>query len=154
MGAPAARPYPMIRNVARSFTVLTSSIVKPMPFDPPPPSADFHTPEPPVFDTPDPHLRPAKGDVVLQAAWDETRGLDLIRSWRSGERAASPNCSLLGLRFVDVGEGTVTATARIDDADGKRVAMATSGAMISGGRPMAQTSTTERPHPLRATRCS
>ncbi|HET9310463.1 MAG TPA: PaaI family thioesterase [Actinomycetota bacterium] len=188
-------------------------VLKPMPFEPPPVPEDFPTPDPPVFDTPDPYLRPAEGDVVPQAVWDETKGLDLIRSWRSGERAASPSCALLGLRFVDVGEGTVTvaapaslwfttgfgtfyggalaayadaamnaavtttlppgasfgtldlkvhflrpvtpdgrdlsvratveqrgrtiavSTARTDDADGKRVAMATSSAMISEDRP-------------------
>jgi len=188
-------------------------VLKPMPFEPPPPPEDFPTPDPPMFDTPDPYLRPAEGDVVPQVVWDETKGLELIRSWRSGERAASPSCALLGLRFVDVEEKTVTAaapaslwfttgfgtfyggaltafadaamnaavtttlppgasfgtldlkvhflrpvtpdgrdlsvratveqrgrtiavsTARIDDADGKRVAMATSSAMISEDRP-------------------
>ncbi|MGH2539931.1 MAG: PaaI family thioesterase, partial [Actinomycetota bacterium] len=81
-------------------------VLQPMPFDPPPPPEDFPTPDPPTFDTPDPHKRPAEGDVVPQADWDETKGLDLIRSWQSGDRAASPNCSLLGLRFVDVPRGT------------------------------------------------
>jgi uncharacterized protein (TIGR00369 family) len=150
---------------------------------------------------------------VSQGVWDETSGLDLVQLWQKGERAASPSCSLLGLRFVEVAEGSVTlampaslwfctafgtfyggvlsvladaaintavtttlppgtsfgtldlkmnflrpvspdgrdlfarasveqrgrtvavSTARIDDADGKRVAMATGSAMISEGRP-------------------
>ena len=136
-----------------------------------------------------------------------------MQLWHKGERPLSPNCSLLGLRFVDVTEGSVTlampaslwfctgfgtfyggalvaladtaintavtttlppgtsfgtldlkvnflrpvtpdgrelvaratveqrgrtiavTTCRLDDADGKRVAMATGSAMISPDRP-------------------
>ncbi len=188
-------------------------VLQPLPFEPPELSQAWPSVEPPSHDTPDPYLRPIDGEVLPQAIWDDTSGLDLVQLWQKGELAASPNCSLLGLRFVDVGEGSVTlaataslwfctafgtfyggvltafadaaintavtttlppgtsfatldlkvnflrpvmpdgrdlvarasveqrgrtiavATARIDDADGKRVAMATGSAMISEGRP-------------------
>jgi uncharacterized protein (TIGR00369 family) len=188
-------------------------VLQPLPFEPPPPPAEFPAVVAPTFDAPDPYSRPAEGEVVPQTVWDETSGLDLVQLWRKGERATSPNCSLLGLRFVEVAESNVTiampasmwfctgfgtfyggavsvfadaainlavtttlpagtsfatldlrmnflrpvipdgrdlvaratveqrgrtiavSTARIDDADGKRVAMATGSAMISEGRP-------------------
>jgi uncharacterized protein (TIGR00369 family) len=188
-------------------------VVQPLPFDPPEPPSSFPDEQPPVFDTPDPYLRPIDGEVVSQAIWDETSGLDLVQLWRKGERPVSPNCSLLGLRFIEAAEGAVTlsmpaslwfctgfgtfyggalvaladtainsavtttlppgtsfgtldlkvnflrpvtpngrelvaratveqrgrtiavTTCRLDDADGKRVAMATGSAMISPGRP-------------------
>lgn len=188
-------------------------VVQPLPFDPPEPPSSFPDQQPPVFDTPDPYLRPIDGEVVPQAIWDETSGLDLVQLWRKGERPVSPNCSLLGLRFIEAAEGAVTlsmpaslwfctgfgtfyggalvaladtainsavtttlppgtsfgtldlkvnflrrvtpdgrelvaratveqrgrtiavTTCRLDDADGKRVAMATGSAMISPGRP-------------------
>ena len=188
-------------------------VLQPLPFDPPDPPDAFAPVEPPRFDDPDPHLRPIEGDVVPQAVWNETSGLDLVQLWQKGERPSSPNCSLLGLRFLEVAEGSVTiampaslwfctgfgtfyggvltaladtaintavtttlpagtsfgtldlklnflrpvtpdgrdlvaratveqrgrtiavTTARIDDADGKRVAMASGSAMISPDRP-------------------
>jgi uncharacterized protein (TIGR00369 family) len=188
-------------------------VLQPLPFEPPEPPDLFPPVVAPAFDDPDPHARPVEGEVVPQAVWNETDGLDLVQLWHKGERAASPNCSLLGVRFVDVAEGSVTlampaslwfctgfgtfyggvltafadsaintavtttlpagtsfgtldlkvnflrpvtpdgrdlvaratveqrgrtiavTTARIDDADGKRVAMATGSAMISPDRP-------------------
>ncbi len=188
-------------------------VLQPLPFDPPDPPSGFPSIDLPSFDMPDPYLRPVDGEVVPQTVWDETAGLDLVLLWLNGELAASPNCALLGLRFVEVGAGNVTlampaslwfctgfgtfyggvltalvdtaintavtttlppgtsfgtldlkvnflrpvkpdgrdlvanatveqrgrtiavSTARIDDADGKRVAMATGSAMISEGRP-------------------
>jgi uncharacterized protein (TIGR00369 family) len=188
-------------------------VLQTLPFDPPEPPDRFPPVEPPVFDTPDPHLRPAEGDVVPPAVWQETGGLDLVQLWHKEERAPAPVCELLGLRFLDVAEGVVTismpaslwfctgfgtfyggaltafadaainaavmttvpagtsfgtldlkvnflrqvtpdgrpliaratveqrgrtiavATCRIDDADGKLVAIASGSAMISPGRP-------------------
>jgi uncharacterized protein (TIGR00369 family) len=188
-------------------------VLQPLPFDPPDPPDAFPPVEPPRFADPDPHLRPVEGEVVPQAVWNETSGLELVQLWQKGERPLSPNCSLLGLRFLEVAEGSVTiampaslwfctgfgtfyggvltaladtaintavtttlpagtsfgtldlklnflrpvtpdgrdlvaratveqrgrtiavTTARIDDADGKRVAMATGSAMISPDRP-------------------
>jgi uncharacterized protein (TIGR00369 family) len=188
-------------------------VLQPLPFVPPEQPVEWPPLETRAYETPDPYLRPVEGELMPQAVWDETSGLDLVQLWQKGERAASPNCSLLGLRFVDVAEGSVTlampaslwfctafgtfyggvlsaladaaintavtttlppgtsfgtldlkvnflrpaapdgrdllaratveqrgrtiavSTARIDDADGKRVAMATGSAMISEGRP-------------------
>jgi uncharacterized protein (TIGR00369 family) len=192
-------------------------VLQPLPFDPPEPPEEFPAVESKSFDTPDPHVRPAEGEIVPQAVWDGTSGLDLAKLWHKGERPSPPNCSLLGLRFVDVAEGSVTlampaslwfctgfgtfyggvvtafadtaintavtttlppgtsfgtldlkvnflrpvtpdsrelvaratveqrgktiavTTCRVDDADGKRVAMATGSAMISPGRPWPRT---------------
>ncbi|HWL91710.1 MAG TPA: PaaI family thioesterase [Actinomycetota bacterium] len=188
-------------------------VLQPLPFDPPDPPTASPPVRPPRFDTPDPYLRPIQGEIVPQAVWDDTSGLDVAQLWYKGERPRAPNCSLLGLRFADVAEadvtlvmpaslwfctgfgtfygGAVTAladqaistavlttlpprtsfgtldlkvnflrpvtpdgrdlvaratveqrgrtiavtTCRVDDADGKRVAMATGSAMISPGRP-------------------
>jgi uncharacterized protein (TIGR00369 family) len=188
-------------------------VLQPLPFDPPEPPETFPPVEPPRFDTPDPYVRPVEGEVVPQAVWNETSGLDLVQLWHKGERPLSPNCSLLGLRFVEAAEGSATlgmpaslwfctgfgtfyggalaaladtainsavtttlppgtsfgtldlkvnflrpvtpdgrelvaratveqrgrtiavTTCRLDDADGKRVAMATGTAMISPDRP-------------------
>ena len=188
-------------------------VLQPLPFDPPEPPDAFPAVEAPTFATPDPYLRPAEGEVVPQLVWDRSRGLDLVQLWQKGQLALSPNCSLLGMRFVDVAEGMVTiaapasvwfctgfgtfyggvlsaladaaintavtttldpgtsfgtldlkvnflrpvtpdgrdlvvrasveqrgrtiavSTARIDDPDGKRVAMASGSAIISEGRP-------------------
>lgn len=188
-------------------------LFQPLPFEPPDAPTDLRPVDRPAFDTPDPYERPVDGEVVPQAVWDSTSGLDLVRLWEKGERPVSPNCSLLGVRFVEAEEGTATvsmpaslwfctgfgafyggalsalvdvainaavtttlpprtsfgtldlkiqflrpvtpdgrelvaratveqrgrtiavSTARIDDADGKRVAMATGSAMISPDRP-------------------
>lgn len=188
-------------------------VLQPLPFDPPEPPEALPPVEPPVFGTPDPYLRPVDGEVVPQPVWDRSRGLDLVQLWQKEELAASPICSLLGMRFVEVAEGEVTiaapaalwfctgfgtfyggvlsaladaaintavtttldpgtsfgtldlkvnflrpvtpdgrdlfararveqrgrtiavSTARLDDADGRRVAMASGSAIISEGRP-------------------
>ncbi|MGI8616911.1 MAG: PaaI family thioesterase [Actinomycetota bacterium] len=143
------------------------------PVRPPDPPEELRAVHPKPFDTPDPYLRPAEGEIVPQAVWDETSGLDLAQLWHKGERPPAPNCSLLGLRFVDVADTAINSavtttlppgtsfgmldlkvnflrpivpdarefvarasveqrgrtiavtTCRVDDADGKRVAMAT-----------------------------
>jgi uncharacterized protein (TIGR00369 family) len=188
-------------------------VLQPLPFDPPDPPDEFPPVSQPVFDSPDPYLRPVEGEIVPQAVWDETSGLDLVQLWQKEERSPAPSCSLLGLRFVEVTEASVTlampaslwfctgfgtfyggvltaladqaintavlttlppgasfgtldlkinflrpvtpdgrdlvarstveqrgrtiavTTCRVDDADGKRVAMATGSAMISPDRP-------------------
>ena len=86
-------------------------VLRPLPFDPPPPPEAWPDPGPPAFETPDPHLRPVEGEVVPESVWKETSGLDVVQLWQKGDRATSPSCALLGLRFEDVSEGTVTITA-------------------------------------------
>jgi uncharacterized protein (TIGR00369 family) len=83
-------------------------VLQPLPFEPPVLPATFPPVVAPEFPDPDPYLRPVEGDVVPQAVWNETTGLDLVQLWQKRERPASPNCSLLGLRFLDVAEGSVT----------------------------------------------
>ena len=63
------------------------------------------------YDTADPYLRPIDIEVVPQELWDRTSGLELVHRWRNGEGAPAPCCSLLGLRFVEAAEGSVTLTA-------------------------------------------
>jgi uncharacterized protein (TIGR00369 family) len=82
-------------------------VLQPLPFDPPDPPEEFAPVQMARFDTPDPYLRPAEGEVVPQAVWDETSGLDLVHLWQKEERPPAPSCSLLGLRFVEVAEGSV-----------------------------------------------
>jgi uncharacterized protein (TIGR00369 family) len=188
-------------------------VLQPLPFDPPEPPVDLPPVELPSFATPDPYLRDVEGEVVPQRVWDDTSGFDLVKLWEKGGREASPSCLLLGLRFLEASERSVTlamaasqwfctgfgsfyggaitaladaaintavtttlqprtsfgtldlkvnflrpvmpdgrdlvtratveqrgrtiafSTVRIDDADGKRVAMASGSAMISEGRP-------------------
>ena len=83
-------------------------VLQPLPFDPPEPPSAFPTVEPPSHAVPDPYLRPVQGEIVPQAVWDETSGLDLVQLWRKGEGTASPACLLLGLRFVEAAEGSAT----------------------------------------------
>ena len=83
-------------------------VLQPLPFDPPEPPHEFAPMETSRFDTPGPYLRPVEGEVVPQAVWDETSGLDLVQLWEKEERSPAPSCSMLGLRFVEVAEGVVT----------------------------------------------
>ena len=188
-------------------------VLQPLPFEPPEPPEELPAVEAAPQETPDPYLRPVEGDVVSQLLWGELTGLDLVQLWQKGERAPSPSCVLLGLRFSDAADARVTlsmpaspwfctgfgtfyggalsaladasinaavtttlppdssfatldlkmnflrpvtpdgrelvarstveqrgrtiavSTARIDDANGRRVAMATGSAMISEGVP-------------------
>ena len=86
-------------------------VLRPLPFDPPPPPETWPDPAPQASELPDPYLRPAEGDVVPEAVWKETSGLDIVQLWQKGDLAVSPSCELLGLRFLDVAEGTVTIAA-------------------------------------------
>jgi uncharacterized protein (TIGR00369 family) len=83
-------------------------VLQPLPFEPPEPP-DVPAPvAAPSYETPDPYLRPVEGEIVPQAVWDESNGLDLATLWQKGERTTSPNCLLLGLQFVEVAERSVT----------------------------------------------
>jgi uncharacterized protein (TIGR00369 family) len=83
-------------------------VLQPLPFELPEQPDLPNAAEPATYETPDPYQRPVEGELLAQTVWDETSGLDLATLWQKGERAASPNCSLLGLRFADVAEGSVT----------------------------------------------
>jgi uncharacterized protein (TIGR00369 family) len=86
-------------------------VLRPLPFDPPPPPEVWPDPAPPPHETPDLHLRPVEGEVVPEAVWNESSGLDVVKLWQKGDRAAPPSCALLGLRFDDVSEGSVAIAA-------------------------------------------
>ena len=82
-------------------------VLQPLPFDPPEPPGEVPPLDPQAFETPDPFARDLEGEIVPQDVWDETSGLDLVQLWHEGKRAPAPVCSLLGLRFVEVTEGSV-----------------------------------------------
>jgi uncharacterized protein (TIGR00369 family) len=86
-------------------------VIQRLPFEPSEPPEGLAVIDPPSYDTPDPYLRPVEGEIVSQAVWDKTSGFDLVQLWQKGELAASPSCSLLGLRFVEVAEGRVPLAA-------------------------------------------
>jgi len=62
------------------------------------------------FDTPDPYLRPAPGEVLSQEVWDSTSGLDVLRGLIAGDLPAPPCSFLFGGRFSEVTEGSATFT--------------------------------------------
>lgn len=75
--------------------------VRPMPdtpADPPPPA-----PAPPAVratdleQTPDPHERPALGDVVAQEAWEQLSGIEILRAQMAGDLPYPPIHYLTGL---------------------------------------------------------
>ena len=83
-------------------------VLRRLPFDPPEPPGTLPPFKPPDHDSPDPYLRPSEGTVVPQEEWDRTSGLDLVRSWMSGERGTPPVCRLSGWRLLEVNEGAST----------------------------------------------
>lgn len=83
-------------------------VLRPLPFDPPPPPDPLPEHEEPTFDTPDPYLRPVEGTVLPQETWNGRSGLDFTRSWQKDELPPPPICRLFGWRIVEVDEGTAT----------------------------------------------
>ncbi|HEX2294696.1 MAG TPA: PaaI family thioesterase [Actinomycetota bacterium] len=79
------------------------------PLSPAPEPPDSIPPyEPPVYDTPDPYLRPVEGDTLPPAIWKERDGLDVLRACIERELPAPPIYYLTGMRPVEAGEGTAT----------------------------------------------
>jgi uncharacterized protein (TIGR00369 family) len=76
--------------------------------DPAPDPTGIEPVEIPVYDTPDPYLRPVAGSPVPQEAWDRMTGLEVMRSLASGELPAPPISHLTGLRPTEVSEGSAT----------------------------------------------
>ncbi|MDQ3982647.1 MAG: PaaI family thioesterase [Actinomycetota bacterium] len=81
-------------------------------FDPmspaPEPPSSLPPLEPPVYDTPDPYLRPVEGDTLPPSIWNERTGLDILRECIDRELPAPPIYYLTGMRPVDAGDGTTT----------------------------------------------
>jgi uncharacterized protein (TIGR00369 family) len=65
---------------------------------------------PPMFDTPDPYLRPVRGEALPQEVFDRLDGLSIIRGCISGELPAPPIAHLTGLRPVEADPGSSTWT--------------------------------------------
>lgn len=85
-------------------------LVRPLPFAFPAPAGALTFPEPPSQDGPDPYLRPVVGEVVPQAVWDSTPGLELLRTWVDGTRDVPPACHLTGWRLTAAEEGSAVCT--------------------------------------------
>lgn len=80
-------------------------VLRTLPFDPPDPPTSRPPYKPPDHDSPDPYLRPPEGTVFSQEEWDSTSGLELVRSWMTGDRGTPPVCRLSGWRLLDAGKG-------------------------------------------------
>jgi uncharacterized protein (TIGR00369 family) len=90
-------------------------VLRELPFEPPDPPASLPPVQTPNYPTPDPYLRPVEGDVLSQAEWDRTGGLELVQTWLKGERATPPVCQLAGWRLLEVAEGTSTWSMRASE---------------------------------------
>lgn len=64
--------------------------------------------EPPVYDTPDPYLRPVEGDTLPPSIWNERSGLEIMQACIDGDQPAPPIYYLTGMRPVEVSEGAAT----------------------------------------------
>jgi uncharacterized protein (TIGR00369 family) len=76
--------------------------------DPAPDPSEVEPVEIPVYDTPDPYLRPVAGRPVPQEAWDRMTGLEVMRALASGDLPAPPISHLTGLRPTEIAEGKAT----------------------------------------------
>lgn len=80
-------------------------VLQSLPFEPARPPDSFPPVDRPEHPDPDPYLRPAEGQVVPQAVWDETSGLDLVQMWHREERPLPPIGHLTGWRLLEAAEG-------------------------------------------------
>jgi uncharacterized protein (TIGR00369 family) len=84
-------------------------LVRPM--NPPPPSGRFELQpvQPPTFTTPDPYLRPLPSSAapLTSAAIAEHSGLELCRAVLAGTLPGAPLWELLGMRLLEVSEGSL-----------------------------------------------
>jgi uncharacterized protein (TIGR00369 family) len=76
--------------------------------NPIPDASEVEPVELPIYDTPDPYLRPVAGAPVPQEAWDRMSGLEVMRALMSGELPAPPITHLTGLWPTEVSEGNAT----------------------------------------------
>ncbi|MGH9009112.1 MAG: PaaI family thioesterase, partial [Acidimicrobiia bacterium] len=122
-----------VLNTSRTFTVVevlvedalgralahasASALVRPMRPPPPSPPPPLQPVPAPTYATPDPHLRPLRPDGVPPPALvDEQGGWGAILPLMlSGKRSVPPVSELLGMRLVDVSEGTATWALRTSE---------------------------------------
>jgi uncharacterized protein (TIGR00369 family) len=73
-----------------------------------PPLSEPEEIEDPVYDTPDPYLRPVEGQALSQDVYDRMSGLEIFRVQMAGDLPAPPITHLTGLRPIAADEGTCT----------------------------------------------
>lgn len=76
--------------------------------NPVPDPSEVQPVELPVYDTPDPFLRPVAGSAVPQEAWDRMTGLEVMKALATGDLPAPPISHLTGLLPTEVAEGRST----------------------------------------------
>ena len=120
-----------VLNTSRTFTVVEvlcedalgralaqasgSAVVRPMQPPPPTPPPSFEPVQIPTYGTPDPYLRPVPPDSVppVDAAVDEGGGWrTVLAELAAGKRVLPPAAQLLGMRAVDISDGTATWVMR------------------------------------------
>jgi uncharacterized protein (TIGR00369 family) len=95
----------------RLFAAGTSRLTILPPLDPAPdPPESIESEDAPVYDSPDPYLRPPPGGVIPQAAWAELPGAEILRRQLSGELPPPPLHHLTGVSLKEFGEGWATFT--------------------------------------------
>ncbi|MFN2544762.1 MAG: PaaI family thioesterase [Actinomycetota bacterium] len=75
---------------------------------PPEPPAELVSYERPVFDTPDPYLRDAVGEILSQDVWDRMTGLEILQAFVAQDLPSPPLGNFLGGRWVEAGEGAAS----------------------------------------------
>jgi uncharacterized protein (TIGR00369 family) len=81
------------------------------PLDPAPDPPETIAPhEAPLYESPDPYLRPPPGGVIPQEVWAELPGAEILRRQLSGELPPPPLHHLTGLSLKEYAEGSATFT--------------------------------------------
>lgn len=93
-----------------------SAVVHPIDPAPPPMRGELERVQKPVYPTPDPYLRPLPSDSFLPPdTVDELGGWrEIVAMWATGKLPLAPICQLLGMRCVDVSEGSTSWALRAD----------------------------------------
>ena len=130
MGSESVIARARVLNTSRTFTVVevlvedalgralahisASAVVRPMRPPPPPLPSSLQPAPAPSYPTPDPHLRPIPADSVPSVAQvDEQGGWgSILAQLAAGKLVQPPVTQLLGMRLVDVSEGTATWVLR------------------------------------------
>ncbi|MGH2691274.1 MAG: PaaI family thioesterase [Actinomycetota bacterium] len=64
----------------------------------------------PQYEGPHPFERPAEGETVPQAVWDDMSGMEMMAAWKKGELPVAPLSNLVGASHMDFGEGWFSVT--------------------------------------------
>jgi uncharacterized protein (TIGR00369 family) len=100
----------LIEDDAGRLIANGSSLCFVFPPDSSPPSPQPSSPpvREPVYDTPDPYLRPVIGEVVPQETWNRLTGLEMMTAILEGELPQPATRYLMGLRLVEAAAGEAT----------------------------------------------